>query len=166
MSLLLPDSGLLFWMLLSFVVVLFVLGKFAFPFMTKMIDERKKYIDQSLEHAREANEKLARVKEESEAILAQAREEHAKIMRDAAMMRDSIVDEARKKAQAESDRLLQETKDALQKERENTIREMRKQTADLCVDIAEKVLRKNLESDDQQMSLVERLLDEVKISKS
>ena len=82
MSLLLPDSGLLFWMLLSFVVVLFVLGKFAFPFMTKMIDERKKYIDQSLEHAREANEKLARVKEESEAILAQAREEHSKIMKD------------------------------------------------------------------------------------
>ena len=75
MSLLLPDSGLLFWMLLSFGVVFVVLAKYGFPVITKMVEGRKTYIDQSLEVAREANAQLSKLKEESEALIAAANKE-------------------------------------------------------------------------------------------
>ena len=74
MSLLVPDSGLLFWMLLSFGIVFFVLAKFGFPVITKMVEERKKYIDQSLIVAKEANIQLANIKAEGESILTKANE--------------------------------------------------------------------------------------------
>ena len=75
MSLLLPDSGLLFWMLLSFGVVFVVLAKYGFPVITKMVEGRRTYIDQSLEVARQANIQLAKLKEESEALIAAANKE-------------------------------------------------------------------------------------------
>ena len=72
-SILSPDFGLLFWMLLAFLVVFFLMAKFGFPVITNMVEERKKFIDESLKSAREANEKLANIKVESEAILNEAR---------------------------------------------------------------------------------------------
>ena len=80
MSLLLPDSGLLFWMLLSFGVVFVVLAKYGFPVITKMVEGRKTYIDQSLEVAREANAQLSKLKEESEALIAAANKEQGRIL--------------------------------------------------------------------------------------
>ena len=79
MELFTPDAGLLFWMLLSFGVVFFVLAKWGFPVITRMVDDRKRFIDQSLEAAREANAKLEGIKAESEALLAQAREEQRRL---------------------------------------------------------------------------------------
>ena len=70
MSLLVPDSGLLFWMLLSFGIVFFVLAKYGFPVIIKMVNERKEYIDRSLVVAKEANEQLANLKAEGETIMA------------------------------------------------------------------------------------------------
>lgn len=166
MSLLMPDTGLLFWMLLSFGVVFFVLAKYGFPVITNMVNERKQYIDKSLEAAHEANSKLNHIKEEGESILAQAREEHAKILKEATEIRNRIVEEAREKARAEGERLVNETRVQLQKEKESVIREMRKQTAELSVEVAEKILRSNLDNERKQMDMIERLLDEVNISKS
>lgn len=80
MSLLVPDSGLLFWMLLSFGIVFFVLAKYGFPVIIKMVNERKEYIDRSLVVAKEANEQLANLKAEGETIMAKAHEEQARIL--------------------------------------------------------------------------------------
>ena len=101
MSLLLPDSGLLFWMLLSFGVVFVVLAKYGFPVITKMVEGRKTYIDQSLEVAREANAQLSKLKEESEALIAAANKEQGRILREAMHERDKIIVEARKQAEKE-----------------------------------------------------------------
>ncbi|MBQ0158693.1 MAG: ATP synthase F0 subunit B, partial [Bacteroidales bacterium] len=90
-SILTPDFGLLFWMLLAFVVVFFVLAKFGFPAITKMVEERKQYIDDSLRSAREANEKLAGIQAESEKLLREAREKQADIIKEAMATRDAIV---------------------------------------------------------------------------
>ena len=79
MSLLVPDSGLLFWMLLSFGIVFFVLAKYGFPVIVKMVNERKEYIDRSLVVAKEANEQLANLKAEGETIMAKAHEEQARM---------------------------------------------------------------------------------------
>ena len=88
MGLLTPDPGLLFWMVVVFGIVFFLLAKYGFPVIIKMVDDRKAYIDNSLKAAREANAQLANVKAESEKILAQAHEEQARILKSATETRD------------------------------------------------------------------------------
>ena len=88
-SILTPDLGLLFWMLLAFLVVFFVLAKFGFPAIVGMVDKRKKYIDESLDKAQKAAAKLENIKQESEAILQEAREKQATILKEAADTREA-----------------------------------------------------------------------------
>lgn len=108
MGLLTPDPGLLFWMVVVFGIVFFILAKFGFPIIIRSVEERKAYIDQSLQSARAANEQLEHVKAEGEQLLAQARAEQARILTEAAATRDRIVQEAQAKARAEGDRLMDE----------------------------------------------------------
>lgn len=166
MSLLVPDTGLLFWMLLAFGVVFFVLAKFGFPIIIKMVNERKEYIDQSLIVAKEANEQLANLKAEGETILAKAHEEQARILNEAAATRDRIIKEAKDQAQIEGQKLMDEVKNQICAEKEDAIRDIRRQVAVLSVDIAEKVLRKNLDNENKQMEMIDRLLDELTVSKN
>lgn len=166
MSLLVPDTGLLFWMLLSFGIVFFILAKWGFPVIVKMVEERKEYIDHSLEAAKEANRRLEAIKSESETILAKAREEQTKILNEAVAMRDRIIKEAKEQAQAEGEKQLAEVKKQIEAEKNEAIRDIRRQVASLSVDIAEKVLRKNLDGKQEQMEMIDRLLNEITVSKS
>ncbi|MFR9166581.1 MAG: F0F1 ATP synthase subunit B [Dysgonomonas sp.] len=164
--LLFPETGLLFWMIISFGIVFAILAKFGFPIITKMVDERKTYIEKSLDAAKEANEQLAKVKTEGEAILAQTQKEQAKILADAASTRDRIVEEAREKARAEGAKELEAIRKQIQTEKEEAIKDIRRQVAVLSVDIAEKVLRNELDNQSEQMKMIDRLLDEAMVSKS
>ena len=155
MSLLLPDSGLLFWMFLSFGIVFVILAKYGFPVIIKMVEGRKTYIDQSLEVAREANAQLSKLKEEGDALVAAANKEQGRILREAMEERDKIVHEARKQAEMDA------VKQQIQIEKDEAIRDIRRQVAVLSVDIAEKVLRKSLEDKEAQMGMIDRMLDEV-----
>lgn len=161
MSLLTPDSGLLFWMVLSFGIVFFVLAKFGFPIITQMVEKRKEYIDHSLVIAKEANEQLAHIKAEGETILAKAHEEQNLILKEAAATREQMLLEAKEQARQEGDKLLEEVRAQIQMEKEDAIRDIRRQVAILSVDIAEKVLRKNLNSEKEQMEMIDRMLDEL-----
>ena len=160
-SILTPDLGLLFWMMLAFLVVFGVLAKFGFPAIINMVDERNKYIDESLRKAHEAQERLANIEKEGESILQEAREKQAQILKEAAQTRDAIVEQAQEKARAEGARLMDEAKTAIEQEKKAAIADIRKQVAELSVDIAEKVLRKNLKDDKSQMDLIDRMLDDV-----
>ena len=160
-SILTPDPGLLFWMLLAFLVVFWVLAKYGFPAIINMVDERNKYIDESLRKAHEAQERLANIEKEGESILQEAREKQAQILKEAAKTRDAIVEQAQEKARAEGARLMDEAKTAIEQEKKAAIADIRKQVAELSVDIAEKVLRKNLKDDKSQMDLIDRMLDDV-----
>lgn len=166
MALLLPESGLLFWMLLSFGVVVFVLVKFGFPVILKMVDERKTYIDESLLVAKQTYEQMAAVKAQGEAIVDEARREQAKILKDGTQTRDQIVNEAKEKALIEASKIIEEARKQITAEKEDAIRDIRRQVAALSVDIAEKVLRGQLDKKDEQMVMIDRLLDEVNVSKS
>ena len=166
MSLLVPDSGLLFWMLLSFGIVFIILAKYGFPVIVKMVEERKEYIDHSLEVAKEANRQLATIKSEGEAIMAKAHEEQVKILNEAVATRDRIIKEAKEQAQIEGQKQLVEVKKQIEAEKNEAIRDIRRQVAASSVDIAEKVLRKNLDKKQEQMEMIDRLLDEVTVSKS
>ena len=160
-SILTPDPGLLFWMLLAFLVVFWVFAKYGFPAIINMVDERNKYIDESLRKAHEAQERLANIEKEGESILQEAREKQAQILKEAAQTRDAIVEQAQEKARAEGARLMDEAKTAIEQEKKAAIADIRKQVAELSVDIAEKVLRKNLKDDKSQMDLIDRMLDDV-----
>lgn len=161
MSLFTPDIGLLFWMTLSFGIVFFILARFGFPVITRMVDERKRYIDESIEAAREANEKLEHIKAESEAILTKAREEQMAILKEAMETRDRIVAEAQEKARTEGARLMEETRQQIISEKEKSLRDIRRETGELAVAVAEKIIRRQLDGEHQQMELVKRLLEEV-----
>lgn len=161
MFLLTPDSGLIFWMILAFGVVFFVLAKWGWPVITQMIDSRKLYIDESLQSAREANEKLAKVQEETAMMLKQAQEQQSKILAEAMEMRNQIVEKAKTEATTEGQKLLKEAKEQIEKEKESAIRDIRRQVGLLSVEIAEKVLRQNLKTDKDQMAMVDRMLDEI-----
>ncbi len=165
MSLITPDFGLLFWMTIVFLVVLFILWKYGFPVITKMVKERKAFIDESLRKAQEANEKLANIQAESESILQQTREQQAKILKEANATRNAIVEQAQTKAKEEGARILNEAKAAIEAEKQNAIREIRGQVATLSIQIAEKVLRQNLGDEQKQMELIDRMLDEVTSNK-
>ncbi|MDO4215657.1 MAG: F0F1 ATP synthase subunit B [Bacteroidales bacterium] len=161
MSLLIPDSGLLFWMIISFGVVFVILAKFGWPIITNMVDERKKYIDDSILKAKEANEKLAQIQEESNMLLKQAQEQQSKILAEAMEMRNQIVEKAKTEATVAGQKLLAEAKQQIESEKEDAIRDIRRQVGILSVEIAEKVLRQNLKNDNEQMAMVNRMLDEI-----
>ena len=161
MSLLIPESGLFFWMLLAFGVVFFVLAKFGFPIITQMVDNRKKYIDESLDAARQANEKLAKIQEESAAMLKQAQEKQSQILAEAMEMRKQIVEKAQAEATTAGQKILEEAKQQIQVEKEDAIRDIRRQVGELSVQVAEKVLRQSLATDKDQMAMIDRMLDEL-----
>ena len=163
MDLITPDFGLLFWMRCVFLIVFFILWKWGFPVIVKMVNDRKEFIDESLRKAREANERLANIKTESESILQEAREKQALILKEASETRNAIVEKAKENARAEGARLLSEAKAEIESEKQNAIRDIRAQVAELSVQIAGKVLHKELQSDKKQMELIEKLLDEISV---
>lgn len=161
MDLLIPSTGLLFWMSFVFLVVLFILWRFGFPVIVKMVNERKRFIDESLDKAHQANIRLENIQKEGESILQEARQKQAQILKEAAETRDAIVAKAQDKAREEGNRLMAEAKAEIENEKQAALGEIRAQVAELSVKIAEKILRQELSSETKQMETIDKLLDEV-----
>ena len=162
-SILTPDLGLLFWMLIAFLVVFGVLAKFGFPAIVNMVDSRKQYIDESLKKAHEASARLENIQKEGETMLQEARQKQAQILKEAADTREAIVSKAQEQARHEATRLIEEAKADIAQEKAAAISEIRAQVAELSVKVAEKILRKELSAADRQMETIDRLLDEVAV---
>lgn len=165
MSLITPDFGLFFWMAIVFFIVLAILWKWGFPSIVNMVNSRKEFIDDSLRKAHEANERLANIQKEGEAMLQNAREKQAQILKDAADTRDEIVVKAQEKATNEGSRLLNEAKAEIEVEKQNAIRDIRTQVAEISVQVAEKIVREKLSSDESQMELINKLLNDISVGK-
>ena len=163
-SLLTPDPGLIFWMIIAFGLVLFILAKFGFPAILDKLDSRKKYIDESLVAAKQAYDKLEHVQDRSTVIIKEAKNERHQIVSDAAKQRDLILEKAHEKAVKETEHLIENARKQIIQEREEAITAIRREIAVISVDIAEKVLRENLKDKENQMSMIERLIDEVNLS--
>lgn len=164
MDLLIPSTGLLFWMTIVFLIVLAVLWKWGFPAITKMVKERKDYIDDSLRKAHEANEKLANIQKEGESILQEAREKQAAVLKEATATRDAIIAKAENQAKDRGAQLINDAKAEIEQEKQQAIREIRGQVAELSVKIAEKIIKQQLATDDKQMELINKILDDVVVS--
>ena len=170
MSLITPDFGLFFWMTVVFIIVFTILKKKGFPVITAMVNERKAFIDASLQKAHEANEKLANIKKEGESILQEAREKQARmkqarILREAAETRDKIVEEAQLKAREEAHRIIEEARLQIANEKQNAIKDVKGQVASISVQIAEKILHNKLSDSDCQMDLIDSILKDVSVQK-
>jgi len=165
MSLLTPDFGLVFWMLLCFLIVLFILGKYGWPVIIGMINKRGDYIEDSLKAAHEANEKLQNIKIEGEKILSAAKGEQINILKQATKMKEQIIGDAKDKAQIEAEKIIENAKAAILKEKENAIKDIRTQVAELSIAIAEKVLRRELVDEKSQTEMINTLLDEINVTK-
>lgn len=161
MGLLQPELGLLFWTSLAFGVVLFLLCKFGFPVILRSVEERRKFIDSSIDAAHEAEVRLERVTLDSEAIVEKAEAERQMILRSAGEERDRIVTEARAKAEEEARRIVAEAREQAAEEREHILRDGRQQVAALAVALSEKLLREELRDRQSQTKLADRLLDEI-----
>lgn len=162
-SILTPDLGLLIWMLAAFLVVFFVLAKYAMPVIVSAVEKRSNHINDSLKKAEEASVRLANIQKEGESVLQQARQQQAQILKEAADTRDSIISEAKNKARAEAARLLDDARSEIENEKQAALREIRREVAELSVKVAEKVLSKELDSNAKQMETIDRLLDEVSL---
>lgn len=161
MNLMLPDSGLLFWMTIIFAIVFFILAKFGFPIITGMVDKRAKRIDEAIAAARKAEESLAGLAQEQERLLSEARTEQARILQEAAAQRDNMIVQAQEQAREEAKKIMDEAKARIQEEKEAALRDVRKEVALLSVTIAEKVVRKELSTDNGQMELIDRMIDDL-----
>ena len=160
MSLLLPDAGLLFWMLLAFGVVFAVLYKFGFPIITSMIEARKQYIDEALKGAKEANEKIANIEQQCNGLIEEARQRQVEILREATAAREQIIREAREKADAETAKIVADAKKEIEQQRQDALNSLREEAAKVAIAVSEKILRKELTSQASQQEYIGKLVDE------
>ena len=160
MSLITPDFGLLFWMVVIFGIVFFLLAKFGFPVITKAVQTRSDHIADSLKAADEAQARLAGLAREQAKMIEETRLEQSRILKEASESRERIIAQAKEEAAAEAAKLLDHAKVEIAAERESAIRDIRRQVAMISVEVAEKIVRKDLEGDASQQSLIDRMVDE------
>ena len=161
MSLITPDFGLLFWMTLIFAILFFVLAKFGFPAITGMVDKRSERINESIGKAREAERRLEQLSEQQTRMIEETRAEQARILKEASQAKDTLVAQARQQAQDDAAKILEQARTQIAAEKETALRDIRAQVANLSVDVAEKILRERLSSEQAQMDLITRMVDEL-----
>lgn len=164
MELVKVDIGLLFWMTLSFGVVLYVLAKFAWKPIMKGIHEREESIEKALNAAEDAKKAMMKLKAGNEELLLQAKEERDALMQEARKLKDAIIDEARVKANEEAQRIIENARESIQYEKLAVINDLKNQVAAISIEIAEKILQKELSNKEEQHQLTQKLLEEVKIN--
>ena len=161
MNLVTPDSGLLFWMVLIFGIVFFLLWKFGFPIITDMVEKRTRHIDESLKLAQEAEERVRTIAAEQNALVEKARSEQNRIVKEASVMKEQILQQAREQAREETAQILQKARTEIAAEKESALRDIRKEVAMLSLEVAEKVVRKELSTDAAQTAYVDSLVNEL-----
>ncbi|MBL0046971.1 MAG: F0F1 ATP synthase subunit B [Bacteroidetes bacterium] len=164
MELVTPAFGLVFWMLITFLTVLFLLKKFAWKPILNMIKEREESIEKALSSAEKAKNEMASLKASNEKILSDAKLERDALLKEARELKEGIINDAKGKATAEADKIVSAARETINNEKMAAITELKNQVATLSIEIAEKVLRQQLASDEKQKAYVKQLLDEVKLN--
>lgn len=163
MELVTPEIGLVFWTTISFLIFLFILGKFAWKPILGAINEREISIENALMKAEAAKEEMARLTSENESLLREARAERDIILQEARKLKDKIVGDAKEAAHEEGAKMIEKAKLEINMQKALAIADVKNQVASLSLEIAEKVLRKQFEDASKQDALVTELLKEVKL---
>ena len=162
--LVLPDVGLVFWNTIAFLVLLIVLGKFAWKPMLKAINERESGIEEALLKADKMKAEITAMQNENEALLAKAREERATIIKEAKEASEKMVNEAKDKAKSEYERIISDAQAAIAQQKNAAMVDVKNQVGALVINVAEKVLRKELSNKADQESYIKQIAEEVKLN--
>ena len=164
MKLLLPEFGLLIWTLLAFLIVFFILGKYAWPAIVKGLRDRESGITDALATAERVKAEMAQLKSENEALLAQAREERAIMLKEARDTKDKIITEAREQAKIAADKILTDAQGMIEQRRMAALIEVKNEIGMIVVEISEKILRRQLDNLPEQEKYIKQLAEEVKLN--
>lgn len=164
MNLVKPEFGLLFWMTVTFLIVFFLMKKYAWGPILKMIQEREESIEHALNSAQKAKEDMAELQNNNEKLLAEARLEKDKMLKEAREIKETMINDAKDAAQKEAQRIMADARNSIQNEKMVAINELKSQVALMSVEIAEKIIRKDLSKDENQKTLVASLINDVKLN--
>ena len=164
MNLLTPAFGLLIWTLLAFLIVFFILKKFAWPAIIGGLKKREESIADSLATAEKVRAEMAQLKSENEALLAKAREERGQMLKEARETKDKIINEAKEQAKLEANKIITDAQAAINTQKMAALTEVKNQMGKLVIEVSEKVLRKELEDKGAQENYIKGLVNEVKLN--
>ena len=164
MDLVTPGIGMIFWSTLFFLILLFILGKFAWPAILTAVKARNESIRNALNAADKAKAEMAKLQADNEKILAEAKAERDVMLKEAKQIKDSLIADAREIAAEEAKKLVQSAREAIQAEKAAAINDMKAQMAILSIDIAEKILRVKLDDSKAQKDLVDKLVNEADLN--
>lgn len=164
MELLTPSIGLIFWTTVTFAILVFVLGKFAWKPILKAVNEREMHIEDALNQAKKAREEMANLKSENEKLLQQAREERDLMLKEARDIRTQTINQAKEDAKLESEKIMLAARESIQTEKAAAIAEIKNQVATLSIGVAEKVLSKELSKSGEHDAYVNDLVKNINLS--
>src|SRR5687767_5627744 len=163
-SLVEPGIGLIFWTTITFLLLLFILGKYAWKPILGAIKTREENIKNALSSAEKALNDMRELRSNNEKILNEARAERDSLLREARETKESMISEAKHKAQTEADRIMSTTREQIRNEKNAAVAELKNQVAILSLEIAEKILRSELSNDEKQKALVSNLMKDVNLN--
>ena len=164
MQLVTPGIGLVFWMTLSFGILFLILKKFAWKPILEMLAEREKSIESALNAAEKAKEELRELNTINEKLLKEAKVERDNMLKEARELKEQIIKEAKDKAKAEADKLIASANETIRSEKSAAINELKQTVANLSIEIAEKILRSELTSEEKQKALTSDLINDIKLN--
>lgn len=150
----------MFWMLIGFLIVLFILAKVGWPMIMGAVTKRNQHISDSLMAAQEANDALAGIEAAKEKALAESHAEQIRIMNESQELKKQLIEEAKNEARAEAEKIVSEARQKIQKEQEEAMSQIKAEVITLSVDIAEKLLQRELSDKEAQSRYVEEILKE------
>lgn len=159
-----PSYGLIVWSLVAFLLVMFLLKKFAWKPILQMLQEREQSITEAIESAKKAKEEMTALKADNEKIILQAKAERDGILKEAREIREKMIAEAKAQAGKEAEKLTAIARENIHNEKMAAITELKNQVAHLSIEIAEKILKQELSEKDRQKTIVKNLLDDVKMN--
>ena len=159
-----PEFGLLIWTLVAFLVVFFILKKFAWPAIIKGLKDRQQSIAHSLETAERVRAEMAQLKNENEELLAKAREERGQLLKEARETKERIINEAKEQAKNEANKIILEAQAAINVQKMAALIDVKNQVGKMVIEVSEKVLRRELADKKDQETHIKGLVDEVKLN--
>lgn len=164
MKLLTPEFGLIIWTLLAFILVLVILKKFAWKPILNSLKERETTIADSIATAERVKAEMSQLKSENEALLAKAREERAQMLKEARDTKERIISEAKEQAKVEANKIVVDAQAAIQQQKMAALTDVKNQVGTLVIEVAEKILRRELENKPEQETYIKQLAEEVKLN--
>lgn len=161
---LVPDPGLIFWTSIIFIIVYFLLSRFALRPIQNALKEREDAIQESLDEAKKARQEMQNLKAENEELLRKAQEERSQILREAKEMKDSIISEAKEKAKEEAQRIVNAAKTEIENRRLEMVTNVKNSLGIMAIEIAEKLTRKEIAGKKENEELVSTLIDEIELN--